>query len=298
MRHRAGRRLLALAVAAAVVAAGCARDGAPGDDASGAQEGDPGLTHVHGLGVNPADGRVYVATHFGLWRLGEPGEAERVGAVHHDFMGFTVVSDDHFVASGHPPLAEDLPPHLGLIESTDAGASWRSVSLLGEADFHALRAAHGIVYGWNSGDGAFMASTDARQWDQRSVQPSLWDFVVDPDDAQRLLATAGESPEDVALRRSDDGGRTWRPVDGAPMVRLAWSTSDRLWGVGADARVWRSLDAGESWEQTGAAAGVPEAFLDTGEELIVAGGGVIARSADGGRTWEDVYREADADHGP
>ena len=40
---------------------------------------------------------------------------------------------------------------LGLIESTDGGATWRTVSPRGEADFHALAARHSRVYGHSAG---------------------------------------------------------------------------------------------------------------------------------------------------
>jgi hypothetical protein len=41
---------------------------------------DIGFEHVHGLGVDPADGMLYAATHYGLFRVPEVGEAERVAA--------------------------------------------------------------------------------------------------------------------------------------------------------------------------------------------------------------------------
>jgi hypothetical protein len=50
-----------------------------------------GLEHVHGLGVDPADGVLYAATHFGLWRIPEQGQATRVADRYQDTMGFTVV---------------------------------------------------------------------------------------------------------------------------------------------------------------------------------------------------------------
>lgn len=251
---------------------------------------EPGVVHVHGLGINPADGRMYVATHFGLWRHEDTGEVERVGDAHHDLMGFTVVGEDHFLASGHPIVAEDLPPLLGLIETTDAGETWRSVSLLGSADFHALRAAHGQVYGWNATDGGVLVSTDGQDWDRRSTHESLFDLVVSPEDPDRLVATAIPSPEELALERSDDGGRTWETVDeGPPVARLAWEEQDRLWGVGLDGAVWRSADGGDTWEQTGRAGGAPEAVLDTGESLVVTAAGVTAESHDGGRSWDTAF---------
>jgi hypothetical protein len=276
-----------------VLLAGCGDGGPATGDALPANvpDEDPGLVHVHGLGINPADGDVYVATHFGLWRLGEGDEAHRVGDYFYDFMGFTVLGADHFVASGHPLLTDDLPPLLGLVESSDAGQTWRSVSLLGAADFHALRARHGLVYGWNSTDTAFMVSADGRDWDTRSTKPGLLDFVVDPDDPDRVQATVAESFEEVYLVASDDGGRSWQEVDGPPLVRLAWSDPDRLWGVAGDGVVWHSPDRGSSWREAGAVDGGPEALLDAGDRLVLAAGGAILESTDDGATWQERHRD-------
>jgi photosystem II stability/assembly factor-like uncharacterized protein len=258
-------------------------------------EEDPGLVHVHGLGVNPADGLVYAATHFGLWQLPEEGQAERVGDFGYDFMGFTVVGPDHFQASGHPTLNDDVPPLLGLVESTDGGQTWHSLSLLGDVDFHALRVVHDRVYGWSSSDGTFMVSDDGREWDRRSTAPIL-DFVVDPDDPEGILATVSESFDEARLVRSTDGGRTWEDVDGPPVARLAWESSDRLWGVGIDGSVWRSSDGGEQWEEVaGRVGGRPEAFLDAGESLYAAAGGAILESTDDGATWEVRHRSEEGE---
>lgn len=257
-------------------------------------EEDPGLVHVHGLGVNPADGLVYVATHSGLWRLPGDGPAERVGEAGYDLMGFTVVGSDHFLASGHPTLVDDLPPLLGLIESTDGGQTWHSESLLGDVDFHALRVAHDRVYGWSSSDGSFMVSEGDDEWDRRSTTPIV-DFVVDPDDPDGVLASVAESLDDVRLVRSSDGGRSWAQGEGPPVVRLAWEAADRLWGVGTDGSVWHSGDGGRQWDAVGGRVdGHPQAFLDAGESLFAAAGGAIMESRDGGKTW-DVRHQGGAD---
>ena len=253
-------------------------------------EDDPGLVHVHGLGVNPADGDVYAATHFGLWRVPSEGEVQRVADSGHDFMGFTVVSEDSFVASGHPLLTDDIPPLMGLVESTDAGRTWRSVSLLGEADFHALRAAHGAVWGWNSSDGAFMVSEDREQWDLRSTVPSLVDFAVDPADAEHVMAITVEDQDGLGVQRSRDGGRTWEPVGGVPpLARLAWEQNGSLWGVGEDGAVLRNVDGRSQWEQRGEVPAAPEAFAAADGTLVVAAGGAILQSDDGGETWDELY---------
>jgi hypothetical protein len=39
------------------------------DELSGLSAADPGPVHVHGLGVNPADGALFIATHTGLYRV-------------------------------------------------------------------------------------------------------------------------------------------------------------------------------------------------------------------------------------
>jgi hypothetical protein len=124
---------------------------------------DPGIAHVHGLGLNPADGTLNVATHFGTFRIDRDKTVQRLGSSFQDTMGFTVAGPNQFLGSGHPDVQAvraGQPPRLGLIESNDAGVTWKPVSLSGEVDFHGLAAAHGRVYGWDSGTGRFMVSMD------------------------------------------------------------------------------------------------------------------------------------------
>lgn len=250
--------------------------------------GEPGLAHVHGLGINPADGYLYVATHFGLWRVVDRDEAERVGDHHLDLMGFTVVGEDHFLASGHPPPTDELPSNLGLIETRDAGETWRSVSLLGSADFHALRYAHDRTYGWDTATSSLLISEDGEEWDDRG-EVRLFDLVVHPDDPDHLLGTLVESPQELRLARSVDGGTSWEEVDGAPHIaRLAWTEADRIVGVGPDGAVWVGGAEGRDWDAVGAVPGFPEALLDTGDEIHVAIGDAIVVSADGGSSFETL----------
>lgn len=99
---------------------------------------DPGPIHVHGLGIDPADGSLFIASHTGRFRVGKDSrKAVRVEDRYQDTMGFSIVGPNRFLGSGHPDAREqELPPLLGLIESTDAGRTWQPISLLGEADFH------------------------------------------------------------------------------------------------------------------------------------------------------------------
>ena len=252
---------------------------------------DPGVVHVHGLGVDPGDGTLYAATHTGLFSVPEQGRAVRVADRYQDTMGFTVTGPRTFLGSGHPDLREDSPRLLGLIESTDGGRTWTPLSLRGEADFHVLHAAHGRIYGYDSTSGTFMVSGDRKRWDRRATLP-MRDFAVSPDQSDTLLATT-----ERGLARSSDGGRRWQRVDGVPAVLvLAWAEDGSLYGVGPDGTVQHSADGGSTWTRRGAAGGEPEAITvdvrDGGETLYLAvrGRGILS-SGDGGRTFTTRYTE-------
>ena len=288
-------RLPAAALGALLLLTGCSA-GTSDPTTAGqrpALDADPGVAHVHGLGVDPADGVLYAATHFGLFALPEDGAATRIADRFQDTMGFTVVGPNTFLGSGHPDPEKDpqLPPRLGLIRSTDAARTWESVSLSGEVDFHALHSAHGNVYGWDAGSGRLMVSGDGGQtWETRSTL-GLRDLAVSPEDPQVLLVTTENGPA-----RSADGGRTFTAVPGAPLLSvLAWQSADRLYGVDPSGQVHASSDGGATWGKRGTLGGPPEALAASGDDLYAAATdrGVLA-SSDGGRTWTVRYSDSTA----
>jgi hypothetical protein len=264
-----------LTLGALVLAVGCG-----GDEAAPA---DAGVGHVHGLGVNPADGSLFIATHSGLFRSA-PREktAERVGDSLQDTMGFTVVGDDTFLGSGHPGPGEEGPPLLGLTRSSDAGQTWEEVSLSGEADFHALEAAHDRVYGFDATGSRLMISDDGgATWTEREPPGSILDLAVDPSDPERLVATGEEG-----IYLSDDDGETWRPVGGDTGL-LSWPQEERLFLADASGNLQVSANRGESWKPVGSIGAQPVALLAvSADELYTAlPDGTIGQSTDGGRTW-------------
>ena len=283
--------LLVAAVAAIlVVSVAWAASRRAGSDAAGQLEAlagqeDPGIAHVHGLGVDPADGTLYAATHYGLFRIPDSGTPARVANRLQDTMGFTITGPRQFLGSGHPDLREDLPSRLGLIESTDGGESWQQLSLAGKADFHALHSAHGNVYGYDSG-GGFMVTADKKTWETRSSL-EMRDFAVSPTDAKTIIATT-----ESGLQRSNDGGRTFAAVPAAPtLVVLGWDRSNELYGAAPGGEVYRSPDAGSTWEQLSRLDGQPEAFVASGDRLLAATASGIYESTDGARSWRLRFRE-------
>lgn len=256
-----------------------------GDDSNQGAE----ISHVHGLGLNPADGSLIVATHHGSFRV-EPGDHDIsvIGDTRQDTMGFTVVGPDHFLGSGHPDLAgrrDGQPAQLGLIESTDAGATWAAVALAGEVDFHGLASAHDRIYGWDAATGRFMVSEDRQDWQTRSTV-DLFSFAVDPADDDHIVA-AGPS----GMLDSVDGGRTWLPSEGPVAVALSWQPDGALWAADATGSVHR-LDA-SGWVWAGQLPGEPQALLATRSTLYAAtvdaaAATVLSTSDDGGQSWESI----------
>lgn len=279
-------RAVAGAVALAIVVLAAAALWRVGDD-EGAPAADSGPVHVHGLGINPADGALFVATHTGLYRAGagEP-KSTRVGDRRQDTMGFTVAGANRFLGSGHPDLRDDLPPLLGLIESTDEGRSWVSISLLGEADFHVLRAAGDRVYGYDASNDRLLVSGDhGRTWARVERPAPLADLAADPSDDRHVIAS-GASDLDQGLYESTDGGRSWKRI-GDPVGLLAWPAAERLFLVDGAGSVFLSTDGGRSFERRGEIGGPPAALLGQAVDELYAAlhDGTIKRSADEGQTW-------------
>ena len=265
-----------------LVSTSCGGDGTTSQGADAADVS--ALAHVHGLGVDPGDGSLYAATHLGVFQVGDGGELDRVADRWQDTMAFTVIGPRHFLGSGHPDLSEDLPTHLGLIESVDAAESWSILSLGGEADFHALDVSGSRTYGYDAMTGRIMTSTDRKAWSTMASAPVV-DLAADPADSERIVTSA----PDGVLRFWTLGSPAPAVLQDAPRVMLLdWPAEDVLVGVATSGDVYRSDDSGASWIQSGTVPGKPEAFDATEEEWHVATDRGIHRSDDDGRTWSMV----------
>jgi BNR/Asp-box repeat protein len=277
--------LLAAAVLALAAAAAVAYAVVDGSDNGGAGGGGGGadLSHVHGLGINPKDGALYIATHTGMFRAAK-GEtkASRFGESEQDVMGFSVLGPDRFLGSGHPGPLQGGPSNLGLLRSDDAGRNWESVSLLGESDFHVLRSRDPMVYGFDASNARFLVSSDrGRRWQEREVPGPMLDLAVHPGDPARVVASTGQG-----LATSGDAGRSWRKLQPGPLALLTWPEPSALYRVEGSGRISRSGDQGRTWKATGSIGAQPAAFASAATELYAAlPDGTVKRSTDGGQTW-------------
>lgn len=242
---------------------------------------DTAMGHIHGIGVDPADGSVYAATHFGLFHLAGDGPT-RVADRWQDTMAFTVVGEHHFLGSGHPDLREELPSHLGLIESTDAGETWEPLALQGEADFHALEAVDDLLYAYDAITGSLMSSTDMRTF-RHIARLDVLDLAVDPADPTQVLAT---TPSGLVTVDASSGEQT--PVDGPALAYLDQPRSDLLVGLAHDGAVHVSGDGGAAWAVAGEVPGRAAALEVTEDAWYAATDRGIFRSVDDGETWETL----------
>jgi hypothetical protein len=281
-------RALAAIFLLAAVLAGCGDDE---DEERPPVVGDPGIVHVHGLGRNPADDSLMIATHTGLFRATADGDDPvRVAGRYQDTMGFTVVGPDHFLGSGHPGSVRDDPPFLGLIESRDAGNNWRPISLRGQVDFHVLEAQGDIVYGFGSDfetrDARFLRSEDGgRSWKRLAPPEPLTGLAIDPRDPRHIVALGEERGY-----ASRDGGSTWRPL-GVPGGLVTWTPEVGLVAADFAGVIRKANDPTGEWDEVGRVGGSPAAFEGVGEELLVATHEArVLSSRDGGKSWEEVLR--------
>ena len=159
-----------------------------------------------------------------------------------------------------------------------------TVSLLGAADLHVLRAAGSRVYGVDSGTGAFVTSADGgRSWQQRTPPAAVVDLAIAPSDSTRVVAATR-----TGLLLSTDTGRTWRALRRGLTGLLAWPNADALYLVAADGAVWRSTDGGLEFTRGGSVGAEAEAVAANGPRELYAAvhGGTVLVSTDGGAHWQ------------
>ncbi|MFF5757457.1 F510_1955 family glycosylhydrolase [Streptomyces longwoodensis] len=266
---------------ASLLLAACGGGSSDTGEKAAASPSSSALSHVHGLGVDPADGRMYVATHDGLYTVAKGQEPKLVGDRKDDFMGFTVTGKTTFIASGHGAEGSDRPGNLGLIETKNAGRAWTSRSLSGEADFHSLDSAQGIVYGYEGG--RIRVSTDLKNWDDRATLEAL-DLAASPS-GDKLLATTAEG-----VATSTDGGRTFGKGSGPVQAFVSWPAEKSLFGIDTSGKLSSSADGGKTWKQlTTVPGGQPQALTAVdADHILTATMTGVYESLDGGKTFTEL----------
>jgi hypothetical protein len=265
--------LAGVVVLLAACGSGPAQVAAGPDTVSGADVGG----HVHHIALDGTD--LLLGTHDGVWRQQQGEVPRRVSEPPFDVMGLALTGD-RMLASGHPGPDMDAPADLGLIASADGGATWQSVSLWGEVDFHRLTAAGEVVMGVAAADGALLRSEDAGEsWAVLSGIPAV-DVAVDPASPGSILVTT-----ENGIASSADGGRTWSTPQDAPLLGLLAWTDGAVYGADAQGRVHASDDSGRSWSARGTLPAPPMALTADGDRVLAYADGTVVESTDGGSTF-------------
>ena len=260
--------------------------------------------HIHGIGFS-SDGRtVSVAAHDGT-RLFRDGAWQVPAVPAHDYMGYAA-SDDGFYSSGHPAPGSGLPNPLGVIKSTDGGATVTNLSALGERDFHVMGVGYAshLIYVFNPSPtssipaGIAVSRDDGKTWSAVPVSgltaaPNA--IAVHPTDPQ-IVAFA----TDDGLWLSTDGGRTVSRLPYSALTTVAaFSLADgRLWYGGNELAVY------DLATQTRAAVGLPQGShtisaiavnpVQPNDIVIGTHERNIYRSTDGGGSWTQLAQSGRA----
>ena len=211
------------------------------------------LHHVHGLAFTPDGKALVVPAHVGL-AVYRDGRWERAAGPAHDLMGFSL-GERAIYSSGHPAPNTPLANPLGLVKSTDGGKTWQSLSLAGEADFHAMAVGYrsGAVYVVNGAPNS------------RMPRPGIY-FTTDDGGSWKRSETAGLAAEVIGI--------------------AAHPTEARTVAVGTLGGLYLSRDSGARFERIGDASPVPAVAFDLdGKHLYFSGegGSKLSRIALDGR---------------
>ena len=232
---------------------------------------------VHNLLIT--DDGILFGTHHGVWLQRKSQDPVPVGDSRFDVMGLAKHAGG-LVASGHPDSTEEQVGNIGLRGSTDQGRTWKNISLTGQVDFHRLASSGQVILGLSATDGALLVSSDSGKNWEALPNPNLYDLALDPSNPSNVVGTTETGPI-----LSKDGGRTFAPIAGAPLLALlSWDTA-RLVGVTPDGLIYESLDQGATWSQIASVTGQMRAIAARGEEIAVLAGTDLYYSSDAGRNF-------------
>ena len=235
----------------------------------------PGETHV--IFAGGAQG--------GVWRSDNGGDSWRpltddqcslaMGAIAVDPVNPSIV----YAGTGEQHFSGDSYYGCGVLRSTDGGESWdhlgaanfqnsaggATISRLAVDPVTAGSATSTVLYAASSW-GFYRSGNSGRTW-TRTLSLTVTDLLVDPESPENLLVGGFSREINHAVRRSEDGGRTWetvnvlaRPVETyLGRVNLARAPSDpgviyAVFETNSNEApvIYRTSDGGTTWSRRSA----------------------------------------------
>jgi hypothetical protein len=235
------------------------------------------LSHIHS--VRAVGNQIILGTHEGLYQYLDEKTVKRISPERFDVMGLAV-SNKGFYASGHPGPGSKLPEPVGLLLTTDRGATWKKVSLTGEVDFHTLETVGEEIYGADSGSGQLMYSSNGgKSWVKRGPNTYM-DIAPDPTVKARVLGV-----KEGKLFRSADAFKSTKLIK-TPFVvdSIDWIKGSLIAASGKI--LYRSTDSGSSWKKLTTLQSQIGTITQSPQLIAVVMGSAIYSSNNGGKSFK------------
>ncbi|MBZ0270149.1 T9SS type A sorting domain-containing protein [bacterium] len=217
------------------------------------------------------------------------------------------------IGTGEATLNIDRIGGVGLLRSTDAGATWDTTSVsygvVSGHGFHFVEAGPNGTFLAGATDGLYRSTDDGVNWDQVRVGDDYYDAKWKPGDPNRVYTVKGNGTLGNNCKVSTDDGATWTKAGtGQPLLgktKLAVSADQPSWvymfvgltgtSGGIDG-LYRTTDDGATWQlrtSTGLPSGQSWYNLICGADpnnadLVIVGAVGISRSLNGGASFSGI----------
>lgn len=257
------------------------------------------FSHAHGLSTDLKDpGKLYIATHEGLYILLNEKDLYQISRNRDDYMGFSPhpKSINTFFSSGHP----EEGGNIGFQKSEDGGFTWEKLSdgANGPVDFHAMAVSPvnpNLIFGWYQG--VLQKTADGgKNWEVVGPTPFVVvSLTADSPDENTLYAS---SPQGAFISR--DKGQKWQELSTelkntfVSVIAVNPKNSKEILSFSENLRLARSTDEGKTWSK------ISESFND-GTVLFISYNrqnpnilyvltekNIIYKSTDSGITWKKI----------
>jgi hypothetical protein len=221
------------------------------------------------------------------------------------------------IGTGEPTPSIDRVGGVGILRSTDAGATWVTTNLSYGVNsghgFHHVEAGPNGTFLAGATDGLYRSSDDGATWNliPSTVSGGDWyDIVWKPGDANRVYNVRGNASGGNSVKVSTDDGITWAKVGvgqppsfnfGKCKLGVSGTTIYCYIGfAGTGGGIYgliKSTDDGANWTDLGMSPGLPSgqtwynlicAADPNNADRVICGAVDIARSGDGGLTFASV----------